>query len=138
MQRNLMIKAAVIVATVLVCVFGVIGFPRSMSELEANVTRRIHLGLDLKGGSHLVLQVQVQDAAKATADQAIESLRDAARTANIIVAGYDRNDPTTLEETDSIQINVTRRGSDQNQRLPHPGRREVPGLDADARQRHRL
>src|SRR5580692_11192156 len=104
MQRNLMIKAVVIVATILVCVFGVIGFPRSMSELEANVTRRIHLGLDLKGGSHLILQVQVQDAAKATADQAIEGLREAARTANIIVEGYDRNDPAALEDTNSIQV----------------------------------
>jgi preprotein translocase subunit SecD len=111
MQRNLMIKAVVIVATILVCVFGVIGFPRSMSELEANVTRRIHLGLDLKGGSHLILQVQVQDAAKATADQAIEGLRDAARAANIAVGGYDKNDPQTLEETNSIQINIT--GVDQ-------------------------
>ncbi len=27
MQRNLMFKAGVIVATVLVCVFGIIGFP---------------------------------------------------------------------------------------------------------------
>lgn len=33
------------------------------------------LGLDLKGGSQLVLQVQVQDAFKAEADQTIERLK---------------------------------------------------------------
>ena len=101
-----MIKTVVIVATVLVCLFGIIGFPKSMAELQSNVTHRIHLGLDLKGGSHLILQVQVQDAAKTTADQTIEGLREAARTSNIIVAGYERSDPQTLEETNSIQINI--------------------------------
>jgi len=115
MQRNLTLKASVIVLTILACIFGIIGFPRflggigvptSMAQLEANVQQNIHLGLDLKGGSHLVLQVQVQDAAKANADQTIENMRDALKSANIIVAGFDRNDPQTLQETDSIQINV--------------------------------
>jgi preprotein translocase subunit SecD len=106
MQRNLMVKTIVIVATVLVCLFGIFGLPRSMAQLKSNLDHNIHLGLDLKGGSHLVLQVQVQDAAKTTADQAIEALREAARSANIIVDGYDRNDPQTLEETNSIQINI--------------------------------
>jgi preprotein translocase subunit SecD len=106
MQRNLMIKTVVIVATVLVCLFGIIGFPRSLNQLEANVTRNIHLGLDLKGGSHLLLQVQVQDAAKTTADQTIEALRDDAKSRNIAVDAFDRNDPETLAATDSIQINI--------------------------------
>ena len=70
-----MFKTLVIVATVLICVFGIIGFPRSVAQLKSNLDHNIHLGLDLKGGSHLVLQVQVQDAAKTTADQAIEALR---------------------------------------------------------------
>jgi len=106
MQRQLMIKTVVIVATVLICIFGIIGFPTSVSQMEANMQQRIHLGLDLKGGSHLVLQVQVQDAAKTQADQTMESLREETRTRNIIVGGMDRNDPQTPEETDSIQINI--------------------------------
>ena len=115
MQRNLNLKAGVIVATILVCLFGIIGFPKFMggvgiptspTQLKSNMQQNIHLGLDLKGGSHLVLQVQVQDAAKTEADQTIENLRDAAKAANIVVAGYDRNDPSTLQETNSIQINV--------------------------------
>ncbi len=115
MQRNLTLKASVIVATILICIFGIIGFPKFMggvgvplswSQLSANLQKNIHLGLDLKGGSHLVLQVQVQDAAKTQADQMIESLRDATKTANITVAGFERNDPSTLQQTDSIQINI--------------------------------
>src|SRR5215475_9405196 len=103
MQRNLTVKMIVIVVTVLVCLFGIIGFPKFMggvgiptsaAQLSANLQKNIHLGLDLKGGSHLVLQVQVQDAAKTEADQTIENLREATKAANIIVAGYDRNDPT--------------------------------------------
>lgn len=106
MQRNLMFKLAVIVATVLVCIYGIIGLPTSGAALKANLARNIHLGLDLKGGSHLVLQVQVQDAAKTAADQLIEVLREDARTRNIIIEGFDRNDPATLTDTDSIQVNL--------------------------------
>jgi preprotein translocase subunit SecD len=106
MQRNLMIKTGVIAATVLACVFGVIGFPTSLKQAEANAGKRIHLGLDLSGGTHLVMQVHVQDAAKTVADSMIETLRTEARTRNILVDGYERNDPKTLADTDSIQINI--------------------------------
>ncbi len=115
MQRNLSLKIGVIVLTVLVCLFGIIGFPKflggvgiplSVAQLNSNLQRNIHLGLDLKGGMHLVLQVQVQDAAKTEADQTIENLRDTLKSAGIIVAGYDRSDPQTLAETDSIQVNI--------------------------------
>ena len=101
-----MIKTVVIVATVLACIFGIIGFPTSVAGLKANVARRVKLGLDLQGGSHLVLQVQVQDAAKTTADQLIEAMREETRTRNIPVGGFDRNEPATLEETDNIQVNI--------------------------------
>lgn len=106
MQRNLMIKTVVIVATVLACIFGIIGFPTSGEQLKQNLAHNIHLGLDLKGGSHLVLQVQVQDAAKGEADQVIEALKEDARKANISLGGLDRNDPKTLAETGDIQVNI--------------------------------
>jgi len=110
-----MTKVGVILVVVLGCLFGIIGFPKfvggvgiptSVDQLKANLAHNIKLGLDLKGGSHLVLQVQVHDAAKTEADQTIESLRDTTRAAGISIAGYDRNDPQTLADTDSIQINL--------------------------------
>ena len=67
MQKNLKTKTIVIVVTILVCVWGIIGIPKSLADLKANVAENIKLGLDLKGGSRLVLQVQVQDAAKVEA-----------------------------------------------------------------------
>ncbi|HZT32033.1 MAG TPA: protein translocase subunit SecD [Bryobacteraceae bacterium] len=106
MQKNLTTKTVVIVATILLCIFGVIGFPKSKQELLDNVRRNIRLGLDLKGGSHLVLQVQVQDALKAEADQAIERMKEDLRKQNIDYAAIDRNDPSRVEDADKIEIDI--------------------------------
>jgi len=76
MQRSLLIKILTIVATILVCIYGIIGIPKSKEELIANWNHNIRLGLDLRGGSQLMLQVQVQDAFKAEADQVIDRLKD--------------------------------------------------------------
>ena len=88
------------------CVFGIAGLPRSMGELSANWDKRVRLGLDLKGGSHIVLQVQVQDAFKAEADAAIEALRGPFRKENVAYNSMDRNDPDSIETAESIQINI--------------------------------
>jgi preprotein translocase subunit SecD len=106
MQRNLKVKIGFIVAVVLVCIYGVIGLPKSKDELIANWKHNIHLGLDLRGGSHLVLQVQVQDAFKAEADQAIERMKEEFRKAGVDYTSLDRNDPTDLKEAERIQINI--------------------------------
>ena len=111
MHRNLIIKTGVIVATILICIFGVIGFPGSLEQAEANVGKRIHLGLDLKGGTHLVLFVHTQDAAKTKADGLIDSIRSEARTRNITIDSLDRNDPQSVADTGNIQINI--KGVDQ-------------------------
>ena len=61
--------------------------------LATPLREKIHLGLDLKGGSHLVLQVQVQDAVKADADQTMERLKEDLRKQSVTWASMDRNDP---------------------------------------------
>src|SRR3974390_703563 len=106
MANNIRTRMIVIVAVIIACVVGVIGFPKSLADLKRNWDRNIRLGLDLKGGSHLVLQVQVQDAAKAEADQAIERLKDDLKKQNISWAGIDRNDPQSVQDADNIQITV--------------------------------
>ncbi len=106
MDKNLKTKAIVIVATILICVYGIIGLPKSKVELDRNIAESIKLGLDLRGGSQLVLQVQVQDAFKADADQNIERLKDEMQKAAIPYVSIDRNDPATIEEADTIQINI--------------------------------
>ena len=106
MQKNLNTKTIVIVLTILVCIYGIIGIPKSGAELKSNIADRIKLGLDLKGGSRLVLQVQVQDAAKAEAQQTIERMKEDMRKANLDFASMESNEPATVEATDTIQITV--------------------------------
>ena len=78
MQKNLLGKTAFIVAIMVVFAFGIIGIPQhwNAAGLKASLQDRIHLGLDLKGGTHLILQVMVNDAVNAESDSAAERLKD--------------------------------------------------------------
>ena len=106
MNKNLNIKAIGIVVVLLICIYGIIGIPKSKDELVANWNRNIRLGLDLRGGSHLVLQVQVQDAFKAEADLTIDRLKEELRKGSLNYQSMDRNEPSTLATADTIQINI--------------------------------
>ena len=106
MYRNLKYRALFIVAVTLASLYFVIGLPRSKEQLIANFRQNIKLGLDLRGGSHLVVQVQVQDAFKAEADQAIERLKEELTKQGISYSSIERNDPQTLEDADKIQIDI--------------------------------
>jgi preprotein translocase subunit SecD len=83
MKRHLRIKILFIVAVILVCIYGIIGVPKSKAELAENWNKNIHLGLDLRGGTYLVVQVQQQDAFNAQAGADAERLKDAMRKANV-------------------------------------------------------
>ena len=107
MKRNLRFKAIFIVAVILACIYGVIGIPRSASDIAANFSRNIKLGLDLKGGTLLVMQVQLQDAFKAVADSAIDRIKEELKKANINATGdVTRNDPNSVAEADQIEIDI--------------------------------
>jgi preprotein translocase subunit SecD len=100
MNKNLRWKVIVIAVTLLVFLFGIIGIPKSWSGqgLLASMTERIHLGLDLKGGTHLILQVQVNDAVNADSDRAIERLKDDMRTRKIGYADVIKPDPVNAPD----------------------------------------
>ena len=106
MPKNLRTKTIVIVVTILACIFGIVDLPKSVSDLKANVAKNIRLGLDLRGGSHLVLQVQVQDAVKAEAVQTIERIKDELKKANVDFASMENNEPNSVDTADTIQITV--------------------------------
>jgi len=57
---------------------------------------KIHLGLDLRGGIHLVLQVVVDDALNATVDDAVATVRDQATRKAIQVASVQRTSSTSF------------------------------------------
>jgi preprotein translocase subunit SecD len=105
-MKSLKWKAALIVAITLACLYGVIGLPKSIDEVAANWRKNIRLGLDLRGGSLLVVQVQLQDAFKVEANTQIERLKEELGKQSIAYQSIDHNDPQTLAEAENIAITV--------------------------------
>ncbi len=85
MKKNLNGKIAIILGTLLVFLYGIFGIPKGISgaALEAAMTQRIHLGLDLRGGAHLILQVMVKDAVNAETDNAVARIEQALSTSHL-------------------------------------------------------
>ena len=106
MKKNLTARTVIIAVTILLCIYGIIGFPTSGASIKENIAKNIRLGLDLKGGSHLVLEVQVQDAVKADADQTMERLKEDLKKQNIQWTAMDRNDPQTVSEADRVEVTI--------------------------------
>jgi len=97
MKRDLRIKFFFIVAVILTCLYGIIGLPKSRAELIANWHNNIHLGLDLRGGTYLVVQVQQQDAFNAQALSDAEHLRTAAAQAGVQFSSVDVDEAKDLQ-----------------------------------------
>jgi preprotein translocase subunit SecD len=95
MNKNLLWKLLAILATLLVFLFGIFGIPKTFSRegLLTAINNRIHLGLDLRGGTHLILQVQVNDAVNVDAQNAIETLKDQMRSHKITWTDSSQPDP---------------------------------------------
>jgi preprotein translocase subunit SecD len=94
MNKNLGWKLVIILATLLFFAFGIFGPPDNWSGgLLTALQNRIHLGLDLKGGTHLILQVQVNDAVNVDSDNAVERLKADLRARKINYAEISKPDP---------------------------------------------
>lgn len=100
MTKNLLWKVLFIIAVLLVFVFGIVGFPTNWSGkgIAASMGERIKLGLDLRGGTHLILQVQVNDAVNAETDRAVERVKEQLRARNIAYAEITKPEPQTAPE----------------------------------------
>ena len=99
MNPQLRWKFILIAIVILLCIYGLIGipFPTSLAQVKENVADRIKLGLDLKGGSHLVLQVQVDEAIGQRCDQAVDQLAKQLREKNVNVGDIRRLDDTHIQ-----------------------------------------
>ena len=106
MRKNLTTRSVIIVVTILVCIFGIIGIPTSKTELLDHLKENIRLGLDLKGGSHLVMEVQVQDAAVGDARQSIERLQEELKKQNIAWIGMDVSDAQFVTDANNVVITI--------------------------------
>ena len=99
MNPNLKWKVLFITAVVVICIYFILGlpnFPTSLAALKDNFTHQIKLGLDLQGGTHLILQVQVQEAIAQETDQTVDRLTTAMRAKNIHYDEVRRMDDTHI------------------------------------------
>jgi preprotein translocase subunit SecD len=101
MNKNLTWKLVVIFVILLVFVAGIFGAPWQWSGRNplALVGQHIHLGLDLRGGTHLILQVQVNDAVNVDSDNAIARLKEDFRARKINYADILKPDAVNHPET---------------------------------------
>jgi preprotein translocase subunit SecD len=105
MNKTLLWKSLFIVAVLLVFVFGILGLPSGLSgnALKSAVLDRVKLGLDLKGGTHLILQVMVNDAVNADSDRAIERLKESLKTKGIAYTDITKPDPQNSSDHIAIK-----------------------------------
>src|ERR1039458_6274221 len=99
MKKNLNSRIALIVAVLVICIFGIFGKPDGLSgkALTEALTKRIHLGLDLRGGAHLILQVVVQEAVNAETDNTVGRIQQDLKAANLNFTQVYKPDPNKPE-----------------------------------------
>jgi preprotein translocase subunit SecD len=103
MNKNLGWKLGLSIATVLVFAYGIFGIPdgfsgRALADALVKggpLRNGIHLGLDLKGGTHLILQVQVNDAVNGDSDRAVDRLKEDLAKRKINYTDISKPDPVS-------------------------------------------
>ena len=99
MNTNLVWKL-VLIALVLI-VFTVVLIPGVISD------EPIRRGLDLKGGTHLVMRVNVGDATRLEVDQAAEALKNQSKKTNLPIPTTRRTDDATFVATPPAGVATT-------------------------------
>ena len=87
----------VLVAFSAVGVYPIVAARYGIHSPAVLMDKQLKLGLDLKGGVHLVLRVQTDDALRLETDQAAEHLREALRMRNIPVTSIST--PSSTDNT---------------------------------------
>ncbi len=103
MKKDLKNKIALIVVVLLAFLYGIFGVPSGLTpkDLLQSVRNRIHLGLDLQGGAHLILQVQVQEAVSAETDNTVQDITQNLQKSNLSFSQVYKPDP---KRPDVIQV----------------------------------
>jgi len=124
MNKTLGWKLGLSVAVMLVFLYGIFGIPTDFSKqgLINAITNKIHLGLDLKGGTHLILQVQVNDAVNGDSDRAIDRIKEELTRRKINYVDVSKPDPVNAPDRIVIKGVAPESSSDLrsivNDRLP--------------------
>jgi preprotein translocase subunit SecD len=114
MGKNLKGKTAFIIAILVIFVYGIFGIPHGVSgtALKDALLERIHLGLDLKGGTHLVYKVHVEEAINTTSDRDVQRLQQDLATAGIANVTVHKQDPVAHADTITVSGFPPEKGSD--------------------------
>src|SRR5437762_11066129 len=83
MNKRIRNRLLIVLGVTLLSVWRVAAFPGVVPSI-AHVKENIRLGLDLRGGTHLVLQVVTDDAIRAETDQSIETMKQQLNKENIV------------------------------------------------------
>ncbi len=110
-NTTLLIRSAIIVAVTILAIFLVIG-PRgsftgsdfTWQGLKNNLANNINLGLDLKGGSHLVLRVKTEEYLKRITENNNQAALSAAKGKNLPVTDSKY---TAANGTYEVTLNVS-------------------------------
>ncbi len=95
MRRTLFYKSLFIVGVVIVCLLAVTGIPKGLGwqAWKTSIAGNIHLGLDLQGGTYLILKVNVDEAVAAETNQAQQRLQAALASKGIPYTSIRQPDP---------------------------------------------
>src|SRR5919106_3433817 len=116
-KKSLRFRTIVIVLVTLVGLYLVIGPRRrptlrdfTWSGIKASMASNIHLGLDLQGGSHLVMRVKTEEYLKRITEESYTAAQNAAKDAGFEIKGgaaetAGGNHRVVLEAADPSKIN---------------------------------
>ena len=115
MKKNLTNKVALIVVVLAFCVYGIVGWPSGVSgkAFTEAIGNRIHLGLDLRGGAHLILQVVVKEAVGADTDNTVTRIQQDMKAASLSFTQVFKPDP---DKPEAIRIEGTAAASSNDVR----------------------
>src|SRR5436309_2366220 len=97
LRWKLILTVAVLVIFTAVGAYPIVAAYYNLPAPEALKEKQLKLGLDLKGGVHLVLRVQTDDALRVETESEMERLRESLRTAGITVSNIATVGPTQFK-----------------------------------------
>jgi preprotein translocase subunit SecD len=103
MTKRVQIRLLITLGVTILSVSLFAGFPPTLAKMK----QKVHLGLDLRGGTQLVLQVVTDDAIRGETDQAIESVKQQLNKENIPVRQVVRTQTNTFQ---AVGVDPTKDG----------------------------
>jgi preprotein translocase subunit SecD len=102
LRSKLVISLGALVVFAVVGVYPIAGSYFSLPTPAVLKAMQLKLGLDLKGGVHLVLRVQTDDALRVETETEMERLREALTTASVATSDIATQSPTVFK-VDGVQ-----------------------------------